>query len=202
MRPVYLQRRLCTGSRSGNSVQVQLRGRRSQSAHSALQGLRLRRPAAGRGCRVQLPHQLQLPDAGCQRRSEARGAGQQLRRRAQRTGRRPGHLAGPQRGLFAPAPAARATDCPASALTATTWLTRDDENGVVFTAPWYTGANGGKATVSISADGAGACSVANPCSVAMWIDWNGDGTFTQQRLPELAASATRSPSPTAQVRRT
>ena len=33
------------------------------------------RPAAGRGCRVQLSHQLQLPDAGCQRRPEARHSG-------------------------------------------------------------------------------------------------------------------------------
>ena len=59
----------------------------------------------------------------------------------------------------------------------------NDETGVAFTAPWYTGANGGKATMLISADGAGACSVANPCHVAMWIDWNGDGTFTNTDFP-------------------
>ena len=25
--------------------------------------------------------------------------------------------------------------------------------------------------------------MANPCSVAMWIDWNGDGTFTNSNYP-------------------
>ena len=78
---------------------------------------------------------------------------------------------------------ARPTDSPTFGADGDNANDLDDETGVAFTAPWYTGANGGKATVSISADGAGACSVANPCSVAMWIDWNGDGTFTNSDFP-------------------
>ena len=53
----------------------------------------------------------------------------------------------------------------------------DDEDGVAFLAPWDGGANGGKIRVFVNASGAGECTTGNTCTVAFWMDWDGNGAF-------------------------
>lgn len=55
---------------------------------------------------------------------------------------------------------------------------QDDEDGVTPTIGYeWSIANGGSVDVKVKTSDANGCTVANPCKLALYFDWNGDGDF-------------------------
>ncbi len=57
-------------------------------------------------------------------------------------------------------------------------VSADDEDGVTPTINYqWSIANGGSVDVKVKTSDANGCTVANPCKLALYFDWNGDGDF-------------------------